>query len=349
MATTTTLGEQKFTFETEWYDNQADIIRPYRVIYYPNLASVEMYDVKNNRIFLKKQQIPSLQLDDFFLGAQVTILSRVLKVTDYGDVSTRRQFEAQRQRTFAMIKPDCYSQMGQIIDCIQSQGLSINKLKMSRFNRQSAESFYGEHKGKPFFPNLQQFITSDVVIGMELVGQDAVSKWREVIGPTNTENARAQAPQSIRARFGTDGTKNAVHGSDSLGSYKREHDFWFAGEDPTARPMQTTAVLDNCTLCLIKPHIQREGKTGQVLDMILQAGFEISAMELFNMSRAVIEEFYSVYKGVIPEYLPIIENMTSGPVIALEIRQQNAVASFRELCGPHDPEIARHLRPNTIR
>ena len=220
---------------------------------------------------------------------------------------------------------------------------------MSRFNRQSAESFYGEHKGKPFFPNLQQFITSDVVIGMELVGQDAVSKWREVIGPTNTENAKAQAPQSIRARFGTDGTKNAVHGSDSLGSYKREHDFWFAGEDPTARPMQTTAVLDNCTLCLIKPHIQREGKTGQVLDMILQAGFEISAMELFNMSRAVIEEFYSVYKGVIPEYLPIIENMTSGPVIALEIRQQNAVASFRELCGPHDPEIARHLRPNTIR
>ena len=54
--------------------------------------------------------------------------------------------------------------------------------------------------------------------------------------------------------------------------------------------------------------------------MILQAGFEISAMELFNMSRPVIEEFYDVYKGVLPEYLPLIENMSSGPVIALEIR-----------------------------
>lgn len=86
-----------------------------------------------------------------------------------------------------------------------------------------------------------------------------------------------------------------------------------------------------------------------MLEAILQAGFEISAMELFNMSRAVVEEFYSVYKGVIPEYLPIVENMANGPVIALEIRQQNAVASFRDLCGPHDPEIARHLRPNTIR
>jgi len=196
---------------------------------------------------------------------------------------------------------------------------------------------------------LQEFITSDVVIGMELVGENAVKGWREAIGPTNTMTAKAEAPQSLRGLFGTDGTKNAVHGSDTLGSYKREHDFWFGGEEPELRPMQTTAVLDNCTLCLIKPHIQREGNTGKIIDMILQAGFEISAMELFNLTRPVIEEFYDVYKGVIPEYLAIIENMTSGPVIALEIRQSNAVSAFRELCGPHDPEIARHLRPNTIR
>lgn len=220
---------------------------------------------------------------------------------------------------------------------------------MSRFNAATAAQFYGEHKDKPFFPNLQTFITSDVVVGMELVGVNAVATWRGLIGPTNTETARGEAPNSLRALFGTDGTKNAVHGSDSVGSYKREHDFWFAGEEPIERPMQTTAVLDNCTLCLIKPHIQREGKTGQVIDMILQAGFEISGMELFMMNRAVVEEFYEVYKGVLPEYLPIVENLSGGPVIALEIRQQNAVTAFRELCGSHDPEIARHLRPNTIR
>ena len=113
--------------------------------------------------------------------------------------------------------------------------------------------------------------------------------------------------------------------------------------------MQTTAVLNNCSLCLIKPHILREGLLGQVISMILDEGFEIAAMELFNLSRPVIEEFYDVYKGVLPEYLPLIEHFTSGPTIALEIRQQNAVASFRDLCGPHDPEIAKHLRPNTIR
>ena len=100
----------------------------------------------------------------------MTILSRVLKVIDYGDVATRREFESKRQRTFAMIKPDCYAQMGQIIDAIQAKGFTLNKLKMSRFNRQTSEQFYAEHKNKEFFPNLQAFITSDVVIGMELIG-----------------------------------------------------------------------------------------------------------------------------------------------------------------------------------
>ena len=94
MAFVQQLGEQKYTFEVEWYDQQADIVRPYRTVYYPVLQSVEMWDIKNSRIFLKKQQIPSIQLDDFFIGAQVTVLSRVLKVIDYGDVYTRKHFEA---------------------------------------------------------------------------------------------------------------------------------------------------------------------------------------------------------------------------------------------------------------
>lgn len=83
--------------------------------------------------------------------------------------------------------------------------------------------------------------------------------------------------------------------------------------------------------------------------MILAEGFEISAMEMFYLTRPVIEEFYDVYKGVLPEYLPLIEHLSNGPTIALEIRQENAVEAFRKLAGPHDPEIAKHLRPNTIR
>ena len=257
-----TLGEEKYIFEVDWYDQQADITRKYQVVYLPVVKSIEMYDVKNKRIFLKRQEIPTLQLDDFFVGSQVTILSRVLKVTDYGDIFTRRRFESQRERTFAMIKPDAYTAMGKIIDGVYSSGFVINRLKMSRFNKSTAGEFYKEHVGKAFYPNLEAHICSDVVIGMELVSPEAVTKWRSVIGPTNTQNALAEAPNSIRALYGTDGTKNAVHGADSPGSYKREVNYWFGGDEPAKRPMKTTAVLDNCTLCIIKPHMLREGKAG---------------------------------------------------------------------------------------
>ena len=72
-------------------------------------------------------------------------------------------------------------------------------------------------------------------------------------------------------------------------------------------------------------------------------------MELFYLSKATIEEFYDVYKSVLPEYVPIIEHFISGPSIVLEVRQQNVVKTFREMVGPSDPEIAKYLRPDTIR
>jgi nucleoside-diphosphate kinase len=153
-----------------------------------------------------------------------------------------------------MIKPDAYTNIGKIIDAIYLNGFRVSKLKMSRFTPATASVFYGEHKAKPFFPNLQQFICSDVVVGMELVAENAIDKWRQLIGPTNTAVAKTDAPDSLRAYFGTDGTKNAVHGSDSNGSVKKETAFWFEG-NPSDRPMKTTAQLNSCSLCIIKPHI----------------------------------------------------------------------------------------------
>jgi len=218
-----------------------------------------------------------------------------------------------------MIKPCSYQNFGKILDAVQSQGFQINKLKMSKFNKDSSNEFYGEHIGKDFFPTLQGFITSDVCIGMELVKVNGIQGWRNFIGPTNTQKAKEEKPNSIRAIFGTDGTKNAVHGSDSIQSAQRECGIFFGG-DSDSRVMKTTAVLNNCSLCIIKPHIVKDGQLGQVIDMILQAGFEISACELFNLNRSTVEEFYSVYKGVLPEYLPVIEHFSNNSCVALEIR-----------------------------
>jgi nucleoside-diphosphate kinase len=138
----TTLGIEKYTFEVDWHDMQADLVRKYRVVFYPVTNEIEMIDLKLNRTFLKKVEIPSVKLDDFFVGAQVTVLSRVLKVTDYGDVHTRKKFEVDKSRTFAMIKPDAYQHMGKIIDAISHAGFAINKLKMSKFSKSTSSTFY---------------------------------------------------------------------------------------------------------------------------------------------------------------------------------------------------------------
>ena len=77
-----------------------------------------------------------------------------------------------------MIKPDAYTSTGKIIDAIYQSGFKISKLKMSRFNANTVGNFYGEHKGKPFYNGLSDFIQSDVVSGIELVAENAVEKWR---------------------------------------------------------------------------------------------------------------------------------------------------------------------------
>ena len=69
----------------------------------------------------------------------------------------------------------------------------------------------------------------------------------------------------------------------------------------------------------------------------MEAGFEISAIEMFHMEKANAEEFFEVYKGVVQEYNSMVLELTSGPCIALEIRAQNAPVAFREMTGPADP------------
>jgi nucleoside-diphosphate kinase len=114
--------------------------------------------------------------------------------------------------------------------------------------------------------------------------------------------------------------------------------------------MPSSALLNNCTLCILKPHLIRNGELGQAIDSIHSNGFEISAAHLFNLSRPQIEEFYDVYKGVLPEYIPLIEHMSNGPTLILEVRTSgDAVSSFRDFVGPYDPEVAIHLKPNTFR
>lgn len=335
----------RYSFICEYSDYIASLTRKYQFFFYPEDNSIELIDIKNKKVFLKRIVYPTISLKDLYLGAEVSVYSRKMQITEYCDSFTQSVFEEVSKTTYGMIKPDCYLNIGKIIDHIYSNNLTISKLKMTKFSKEDASQFYSEHKGKDFYNNLIDFMTSDYVVGMELVGKDSINQWRSIIGPTNTEKARKESPYSIRALYGTDGTKNAVHGSDSNESAKRELNFLFG----KGSKVLNLPKLSNCSCLIIKPHIIKEGNAGKIIDIILSQGFEISCMEMFYLDKITSEEFFESYKGVLPEYAGIIDHVSSGPIIALEVRQDNVVESLRSLVGPHDPEIAKLLRPNTIR
>ncbi|CAI8031657.1 Nucleoside diphosphate kinase 7 [Geodia barretti] len=165
-----------------------------------------------------------------------------------------------------------------------------------------------------------------------------------MLGPTDSSEARQEAPGSIRAQFGTDKTRNACHGADSVESAKREADFFFG-----KKRRQNTARFRDSTLGIVKPHAVIGGLTGQIMREISAAGLKITAVQLHNVEKANAQEFYEVYKGVVAEYNQMVDELSSGPCIALEVSGENSHGAFRELVGPSDPEIARHLRPHSIR
>lgn len=351
------MSSNRYSFVCDYLDYMASLVRKYQLFFYPEDNSIEMYDLKNKKIFLKRIQYPSIQLKDLFKGSEVAVYGRKLKITDYCDPITTSIFEKTRQSTYAMIKPDAYLNIGKIIDRIYAEGLIISKLKMVKFTLENAKEFYKEHKDREFYKSLTEFMSSDYIVGMELVGTDAVNVWRELLGPTDSEKARSEKPQSIRALYGTNGQKNACHGSDSNDSANRELSFIFGNNYNSSNradsygssKVKNVPQLSNCSCLIIKPHSIVEGDAGKIIDIILSQGYEVSCIEMFYLNKTTTEEFFEVYKGVLPEYTAITEHISSGPIIVMEVRNENVVKNLRELVGPHDPEIAKIIRPNTIR
>ena len=130
------------------------------------------------------------------------------------------------ETTFAIIKPNAMSKnvIGKITDKWESAGLEIAGMKMIHMSTEKAQEFYAEHKERPFFGELVEFMTSKPVVLLALKGENAVLKNREIMGATNPEEAEEG---TIRKLFGDNVGENAVHGSDSTASAERELGLFF--------------------------------------------------------------------------------------------------------------------------
>ena len=130
------------------------------------------------------------------------------------------------ETTLSIIKPDAYKKghVEEICRRLENAGLSIKEKKTLHLSQEKAEGFYIEHKGKPFFEDLIKFMTSGPVQVQILEGENAIVNYRDLMGNTNPQEA---APGTIRADFAESIDANAVHGSDSPESAKREIAYFF--------------------------------------------------------------------------------------------------------------------------
>ena len=138
------------------------------------------------------------------------------------------------ERTLCIIKPDVVEreQIGAILQHIEGAGLRIVALRMLELDRRRAEGFYEVHRERPFFDSLVEFMTSGPVVVSVLEGDDAIARYRKLMGATDPEQADEG---TLRKLFGTNVERNAVHGSDSPDTARTEVTYFFGEADLVPR------------------------------------------------------------------------------------------------------------------
>ncbi|NXW62065.1 NDK5 kinase, partial [Eurystomus gularis] len=131
------------------------------------------------------------------------------------------------ERTLALIKPDAVDKEEEIEDLILRSGFLIVQKRKLQLSPEQCSSFYADQYGKLFFPNLTAYMSSGPLVAMVLARYGAVSYWKELLGPSDSLKAKRTHPHSLRAIYGTDDLRNALHGSLSISSAEREIRFMF--------------------------------------------------------------------------------------------------------------------------
>jgi nucleoside-diphosphate kinase len=131
-----------------------------------------------------------------------------------------------KERTLSIIKPDGVSRnlIGEVVRLIEGQGLKVIAMKMILLSKEQAKGFYAVHEGKSFYESVTDFMSSGPCVVMILEGEDAIKKYRKLMGATNLKDAEAG---TIRREFATDIEKNVVHGSDSTETADFEMGYFF--------------------------------------------------------------------------------------------------------------------------
>lgn len=342
----------KLSFLAEWFEHETALHKHFIANFYPLDESVELYDKDLNRMFLRRAKCDGIRMKDMFVGNTIRIYGKQMSITDYADGRTQNFIGKSKEHTIVVIKPSAMDKLGEVISQIQSAQFQICRLRMCLLTRKEALEFYDADKGDAFLPFKVEHIVSGNIVSMEIVGDDAVLRIEEVLGPVDPEEARVKSPTSLRALYGKTRDANGFHASKSKEDSVKNACFFFP-QGIDKKPPYTTLRFTNSTCCVIKPHAVDEGKLGPILTYIMDSKFCITALQMFHLTDTAAEEYLEVYKGVVHDFHALLLSFLDGPCVALEIAGKeddfNVHAEFRKFVGPFDSDVARQIRPQTLR
>ena len=292
------------------------------------------YDIKNRRPFLKKTRIPTVTMDTLHMGAVVTVYSRQLKIVEYGDAHTENAFSLARQSTLCVVKPGAVHLAGKVINAAQKSGFAVARVKMASLSRDDAADLIRSSSSSSLSDpiGVAAELATGPSVGVALVGDNAVDSFKRLV---QTELVPALG--------------DCVWCADSAEYADAKISAYFA------KP--ASCRLSNTSLAIVKPSAM--ANLGLVMDAVCDAGFAMTGAASFTLDRVDAVEFLEVYKGVVPEFAAMVDELTSGAFVAMEVArsekdggsvsENGVVEALREACGPADPEIARVLRPQSVR
>ena len=330
--------DETFSFICDWYDSQAEIVRKYRLTYFVKRGGtneVELFDLKNKRVFLKRIGFPSLSLNDLFIGATLVIYSRQLKIVDFADTYTKGKLGVLKTARILFPNFEIDASFGKMIQDIEStKGLTLRKIRFLRLQSSDSRAL---SKELGWTGHLAQSLGKTDSLALEYTHPEGASIWKEV-------------SKRLSENFNVTG---------HVVSLSRESCSIMLGPDECTerKSNSSTAVLSNCTTCVVKPHALKAKNLGAILSEIVESGdWKITALKTLRLDISSAEKYLEVYRGVVRNFTEYARELSSAECVALEIvstdpslNSEDVVKEFRKVAGPFQWDFAKQLRSSSLR
>lgn len=241
-------------------------------------------------------------------------------------VFARRYFavgDPNQESTFAMVKPDGLENLSTVFGRLHSEGFLIRNLRMTHFNKATSKAFFEDIVHKEFYPAFQDYITSGPIVAMRLKRLDALNRWRQVVGPSDSEEAREESPESLRATMGTDEMANAIHAAKTPEEVIRYSNMFFSSTSIfTKNEVKTPNGLVSLT-----PSFIDSGKLENLFQTIKEADLTVNNMKMVHTDE--VRRLNSGLSSILAERLGK-ENTISGNVLLLELSNSTGFRGLRE-------------------